>query len=348
MKHPRCIGTTYPYRRWLWWAALALFQAISTVAFVTFPFGVQRPAAADHANFASSAPPRPDRRRIIVPDVLGSTTRIERAPSTTIRRWFSSSSNSQSETNEEFQGTAKTPIRYLGKGVDAIVREGAVLLAPSHEFHHFYRQAAIFIYSIGTDIAVQRDDDDDDETVLIRGLIIDHPTAYTVNEVLGDDDRFAGTAFGDANLVHRGGDKGRDGLILLHNVLPSSMMVNTTTSTTTIEITTNDDHDGDEQTPTLQMIGKSNIYQGGWDQVVAACASGKATGDNCKAFFNYCEFTEAELEDLLQSNEDGDAWISVEVDSKILLSQEWQRGDCWRRLRNAVREYTRTIPASNS
>jgi Uncharacterized ACR, COG1678 len=344
MKHPRCIGTTYsPFRRWLWWAALALFQAISTVAFVTFPLGVHRPAA-DHANVASSAPP--DRRRIIVPDVLGSTTRIERAPPTTIRRWSSSSSsNSQSETNEEFQGTAKTPIRYLGKGVDAIVREGAVLLAPAHEFHHFYRQAAIFIYSIGTDIAVQRDDDDD-ETVLIRGLIIDHPTAYTVNEVLGDDDRFAGTAFGDANLVHRGGDKGRDGLILLHNV--PSMMVNTTTSTTTTGIP-NDDHYGDEQeTPTIQMIGNSNIYQGGWDQVVAACASGQATGDNCKAFFNYCEFTEAELEDLLQSNEDGDAWISVEVDSKLLLSQEWQRGDCWRRLRNAVREYTRTIPASNS
>jgi hypothetical protein len=36
--------------------------------------------------------------------------------------------------------------------------------------------------------------------------------------------------------------------------------------------------------------------------------------DRCKLFFNYMEFTEKELENMLEDPQgDGDAWVSVEV-----------------------------------
>lgn len=205
-------------------------------------------------------------------------------------------------SSDKFQGTDKTPIRFLGKGERAIVREGAILLSPHNEFHHYYRQSAIFIYSMGVD---------EYDVFCVRGLIIDHPTPFTLREMIPDE-RFATTQLGD-NLIHRGGDKGDDGVILLHDI-------------------------GNDAS---QMIGTSDLYQGGWGEAIQACENGTATPDNFKAFFNYCEFTELEVEDLLKSTEDGDAWISVEVDRKLILSQEWDRGGCWRRLRNAVRDYTK-------
>jgi hypothetical protein len=50
----------------------------------------------------------------------------------------------------------------------------------------------------------------------------------------------------------------------------------------------------------------------GWDAALAACASGEADVDDFK-IFNFCQFNEPEMEDLLKSNEDGDCWASVEV-----------------------------------
>jgi hypothetical protein len=43
-----------------------------------------------------------------------------------------------------------------------------------------------------------------------------------------------------------------------------------------------------------------------------ACASGEADVDDFKIFFNFCQFNEPEMEDLLKSNEDGDCWASGE------------------------------------
>jgi hypothetical protein len=315
---------------------MALLQAVSTAAFVARPHGVPRFAAAVSTTppieeCANTATPNRKRRRGWWLSTIGSSS--------------NGSSSGSDEMNDEEATTmtatarsSKTPIRFLGKGVDAIVREGAVLLAPSHEFHHFYRRAAIFIYSIGTDTttaattaSVRPGDDGDEETLYIRGLILDHPTAFTINDVLGGvDDRFVSTAFGETNLVHRGGDKGGDGLILLHDVK------NIAATFADASAVYDDDDDDD-----MMMIGNSGLYQGGWDRIIPACEAGVADVNNFKAFFNHCEFTERELEDLLKSDEDGDNWISIEVlDCRLLLSQQWQRGDLWRRLRNAVmRDY---------
>jgi hypothetical protein len=45
-----------------------------------------------------------------------------------------------------------------------------------------------------------------------------------------------------------------------------------------------------------------------------------------------------ELENMLQDpQDDGDAWISVEVPPEIVLYSDYGRGEAWARLRNAVR-----------
>ena len=67
--------------------------------------------------------------------------------------------------------SSKTVTRFLGKGENAIVRTGVVLIAPLHEYHHFYRNSAIFIQGMG---------ENEEGLYVIRGLIIDHPTPFTL------------------------------------------------------------------------------------------------------------------------------------------------------------------------
>lgn len=188
-------------------------------------------------------------------------------------------------------------VRFLGQGPNAIVREGVVLIAPQHEYHHYYRRSSIFVYGIG---------DDDEGVCVIRGVIVDHPTPFTLHEMIPT--KFNNDHPLGQSLLFRGGDKGGDGVVLLHNQAKFG-------------------------TP---PIGTSGVYQGGWDMAMAAIEAKEADVTDFKAFFNYCEFTEEELEELLESQEDGDGWASVEVGSDIILSDAWDRGDCWKRLRNAI------------
>ena len=205
------------------------------------------------------------------------------------------------------------PVRFLGRGQDAIVRPGCVLLAPKHEFHHFYRQSAIFIYGMG-------EAPDHSNDYLIRGLIIDHPTPFTLEEMMDHNPRIAQNPLGQ-NFLFRGGDKGQEGVILLHN-----------------------QHAIFADNAEEYQIGQSGIYQGGWQGAMEMLESppdaqaNDGSHEQFKAFFNYCEFTEKELEDLLDSEEDGDAWVSLEVPPEFVLDQDWDRGDAWRRLRNTVKQ----------
>ena len=187
-------------------------------------------------------------------------------------------------------------IRFLGRGTHAIVRPGVVLIAPQHEYHHYYRQAAIFIHAMGQD---------DDDVYVIRGLIVDHPTPFTLQEMINESSALQTSPLGQ-QVLWRGGDKGGDGVVLLHNRPELG------------------------QSP----IGVSGLYQGGWDAAMEAATEDSV--DDFKVFFNYCEFTEAELENMLESDEDGDAWASVEVDPSFVLDPNWGRGDAWARLRNSV------------
>lgn len=210
----------------------------------------------------------------------------------------------KAEDEEDY--SADLSIRFLGRGSNAMVRLGCVLVAPSNEFHHFYRQSAIFVYAMG-----QEDrKDNNNNSFMIQGVILDYPTPFTLREMMDQNPRIWNDNPLGENFLFRGGDKGNDKIILLHN----------------------QKHLGQAE------IGTSGIFQGDWPTALPACASGSTPSKDFKAFFNYCEFTEIELEDMLDSNQDGDAWMSVEVDADFILDQDFDRGDAWTRIRNAIKQ----------
>ena len=163
-----------------------------------------------------------------------------------------------------FERDGNKNIRFLGKGSNAIVRPGVVLLAPAEEFHHYLRQSAVFIYAMGTD--------ESDEYV-IRGAILDNPTPFTMGEMM--ENKANGGVY--ENLIFRGGESGGQEAFCLHSV----------------------DSLG------LEEIGTSRIYQGGeLDKI--------EDPSKVKFFFNYMEFLEQELEEMIEIiHEDGDGWTSV-------------------------------------
>ena len=194
-------------------------------------------------------------------------------------------------------------------------------MAPQHEYHHYYRRSAIFIYNIGLpddDSATTATTSTSLQNYVIRGLILDHPTPFTWKEMIPG--RFDDSPLGD-ELLYRGGDRGGDGVLLLHN----NKIQHGTDAVRTAD--------------TNEIGPGSGIYQGGWDAAVAAVHAGTADVEDFKAFFNFCEFSELELEAMLESEEGGDGWASVEVDSSIVLSTDWDRGGCWKRLRNAIAQH---------
>lgn len=206
-------------------------------------------------------------------------------------------SHATSQRLSSVKRSSADDIRFLGKGPNALVREGVVLIAPQEEFHTFLRQAAVYIYAIGTD--------EYNETV-VRGVILDHPTPFTMAEMS------PGTVTGalSENLLWKGGMKGGDCAMMLHTV--SSL--------------------GQDE------IGTSGVFEGGLVSAMESVENGEHQSDQFKFFFNYCQFTPTELDDMLSGvDDDGDAWVSVEVPSDIVFA-DWNRGDCWRYLRNVIRQ----------
>jgi Uncharacterized ACR, COG1678 len=255
-------------------------------------------------------------------------------------------SSSTSSSKGEPPGT----ITYLGSGSDAVVRLGCVLVAPEHETRHFLRRAAIFVYAMGerpaVDCGPQDDDDDDDETeYVVRGLILDQPTAFALSEMMPGID----PSNGMANLpIFRGGDAGQDGLILLQGP-PDDRS----------------EADGDDATKAATTATKisAGLYHGGWSEALEAAARDGFLDNELrkfKVFFNYCEFTEAQLEAMLASStgtdasdsaatsdndedddDDDDVWVSLEVPPDAVLNSEYGPGEAWANFRNAVTQMRR-------
>lgn len=194
---------------------------------------------------------------------------------------------------------SSSDIVYLGKGAEAIVRPGVVLIPPSYEFSTYLRESALFIYAMGYDERL--------ETDVIRGVVIDYPSAFSVGEMAGIEG-----ALSD-NVIFRGGSEGGDSVMMLHSF-----------------------------GGTRDEIGTSRIYEGGLQEAMEACENGRANPEQFKFFFNYCNFNVQELEDILAVEEDGDAWVSVQVPNEMVLNWHWDRGECWKQLRNAVRQHVNT------
>jgi hypothetical protein len=189
-------------------------------------------------------------------------------------------------------------IEYLGKGADAIVRPGVVLVPPSFEFSTYLRECALFIHAMGFDEQLEAD--------VIRGVVIDYPTAFTMGEMGGIEGKLAD------NIIYRGGSQGGDSVMMLHSFGGAN------------------------------EIGTSGIYEGGLAEAMKACDNGTANPSQFKFFFNYCQFGTQELEDIINVEEDDDGWVSVQVPPEMVLSDCNDRGECWKQLRNAIRQYVRS------
>mmetsp|Transcript_39412 Transcript_39412/g.94803 ORF Transcript_39412/g.94803 Transcript_39412/m.94803 type:complete len:270 (+) Transcript_39412:81-890(+) len=197
-------------------------------------------------------------------------------------------------------GKGSGEIRYLGSGEDAIIRPGVVLVAPNHEYDHFLMRSAVFVYAIGLD---------EDESTIIRGVVIDHPTAFTIGEM-------SPNIMGNLadNQLFRGGYDGSDTAMLLHSAGGSGGPVKSDT-----------------------MIGSSGVFEGGIVSAMESADTGVIEPNRCKFFFNHMQFTEKELDDMFSGAEDGDAWVSLEIPAEYVLNSDYDRGQLWYRLRNNIR-----------
>lgn len=233
------------------------------------------------------------------PRLTKSTRRI----TTITQRWSSGNHDDDIGSSLSSSSSSATSIRFLGRGEDATIRPGVVLVAPSHEYNHFLLKSAVFIYAMGFNQY---------EEFVTRGVIIDHPTAFTIGEMTG------GSVSGKlaSNVLFQGGDAGNDTVMLLHC-----------------------HGDSDSGIQCGEMIGNSGIYQGGLLDAMKLVDEGRLNEEGFKFFFNHVEFSEKELEAMLTGvDSDGDAWASMEVSSSVLLNNDFQRGDAWSFLRNQMKQ----------
>ena len=151
-------------------------------------------------------------------------------------------------------GAAAIPVRYLGMGERAIIRPGVVMVAPAHETSHFLMKSAVFVYAMGLDAYGEH---------VTRGVIIDHPTAFTMGEMGG------GSVVGTLgnNILFRGGDAGNDSALLLHS---NANIV--------------EEKDGSGSEP----IGNSGLYEGGLSAAMEAADEGELDPESCKFFSTTC------------------------------------------------------------
>jgi hypothetical protein len=217
-------------------------------------------------------------------------------------------------------------IRYLGKGPDAIVRKGCVLLPPTDEYQHFLMRTALWVYAMGWD--------DENQEQLIRCVALDNPTPFTMAEMIIEDHENHNNANDQnslllQNLVYRGGNTGGDVAMMFHSVAELGRM----------------------------EIGNSGMYEGGLEAAIRYVKDMSQKGnqeslqpddrsvsilrpvERFKFFFNYCQFSPNELESMLASNGDNpeDGWISLEVPPEVILA-EWDKNECWKYLRNRMKQ----------
>jgi hypothetical protein len=204
-----------------------------------------------------------------------------------------------SQRDDSNENESPDSFEFLGKGSSALVEPGIVLVAPSHEYNHFLMRSTVFIYDQGLN---------EFDEMVTRGVIIDHPTAFTMNEMGVDNLGNLGE-----NILWRGGDAGNDTVMFLHC------------------------HRIENSSP-MNKIGCSGIYEGGLQEVKQRINSGELDSDGCKFFFNFIEFREKELQSIMtETDSDGDAWAVMKVPKEFITNGEYARGDAWSYLRNHMK-----------
>lgn len=127
-------------------------------------------------------------------------------------------------------------------------QSGAMLVAPDHEYNHFLMNQVIFIYEVSTN---------GDS----RGVILERPTAFTVDEMVPGFDMFS------SNRMFTGGEDGGQSVIMLHN-----------------HSTLNG----------ARSVG-SGIFCGGVVAAKDAVAAGRLPHGDFKFFFNHVKLTNNEI-----------------------------------------------------
>lgn len=182
-------------------------------------------------------------------------------------------------------------------------------------------RSAVFLHAIGLN---ERNEH------VTRGVIIDHPTAFTMGEMGGGSI----TGVLAHNTLFRGGDAGRDTAMLLHSCGGDDGGGGGGSN--------EDGTDDGIVIPGGKQIGTSGVYEGGVRAAVDAADGGLVDPGRFKFFFNYVEFSDGELESMLNAVDDeGDAWAAVEVPPELVLDSNFDRGDAWARIRNGIREMIR-------
>jgi len=203
------------------------------------------------------------------------------------------------EERDIVSNTRSDEVTYLGKAENALIRPGVVLIAPSHEYNHYLKKAAVFVYAVGLDVYGDR---------AIRGVVLDHPTVFTMGEMA------PGSVRGSlaSNLLFQGGDTGNDKVLMMHDAGAVGK--------------------GRE-------IGTSGIYEGGLGDATRDVDDGVLEPDRFKFFFNYVEFSDVVLNNMLsQIDGDGDAWISAEIPVDLILDSDLNKSEAWRGLRRQLKE----------
>ena len=177
---------------------------------------------------------------------------------------------------------------------------GRLLLPPPSTMSHFLHKAALYVYNAAATTP--------DGQPSIRAVIVDQPTAFTMNEMGSPLGRI-----GDRPLF-TGGESGHDTAILLHaheELSPPSAEVC---------------RGGGGS----KFGAGGRLFEGGLDLAAAAVDAGLYAGDadmqvetnedGFKFFFNYVEITHAELEDINKSRQNKVAGIFMDDESDAKLA----------------------------
>jgi len=170
--------------------------------------------------------------------------------------------------------------------------QGCILIAPPEEFNHFMRNAVVFIHE--WDSFAEGPDE-----IMARGVIIDRVTAFEVGEMAP---AFADTVLG-SNRLFTGGDGSFNSAIMLH---------------------AHEDIDG------AKPVG-NGLFTGGTLHAKQLVESGTLPALDFKFFFNQCEFSKRNIQEMI----DGGGWSAAWASPEIILRQDLN-GRTWNVVRNSL------------
>ena len=187
------------------------------------------------------------------------------------------------------------------------VGTGCLLIAPKHEYNHFLMEQVVLLY-------------ESDETGY-RGVILERPTAFTVDEMVPGMDDF------NVNYLFTGGEDGGRTVIMVH---PHG-----------------EDVDGevaeaeDEQVKYGTTIENSRalgsgLFVGGVEEAKAAVTQGLLPAEDFKFFFNHVRLSPLEVGAMIE----GGGWRAVRLPNTETPKLVLRNGDfgLWRTLRKRLGE----------